>query len=79
MGELDLRYGALDFVVDRYDRWWFLEVNPNGQWLWLEQATGQPMSAAVAGALCRDDRSGLAVRVDREDRMSVAVGRGRTR
>ncbi len=56
MGELDLRYGALDFVVDRHDRWWFLEVNPNGQWLWLEQATGQPIAAAVARALCSVDQ-----------------------
>ncbi len=76
MGELDLRYGALDFVVDRYDRWWFLEVNPNGQWLWLEHATGQPITAAVAGALCRDDQLGLPVRADRLDRVPAAVGRG---
>ncbi len=51
MGTLRLRYGALDFAVDGADRWWFLEVNPNGQWLWIEQATGQPIAAAVAVAL----------------------------
>jgi hypothetical protein len=44
-----LGYGAYDFIVeagtgDHY----FLEVNPAGQWLWLEDATGQPISAAVA-------------------------------
>ncbi len=69
MGELDLRYGALDFVVDRFDRWWFLEVNPNGQWLWLEHATGQPIAAAVATALCRADEqssAGLRRWVDRQ-------------
>ena len=31
--------------------WWFLEVNPNGQWLWIEHATGLPIAAAVAAAL----------------------------
>jgi hypothetical protein len=50
---LRLRYGAADFVVDRSGCWWFLEVNPNGQWLWIEQATGLPIAAAVAAALRR--------------------------
>jgi hypothetical protein len=53
MRKLRLRYGALDFAVDRSGRWWFLEVNPNGQWLWLEEATGQPISEVVARALRR--------------------------
>jgi len=29
----------------------FLEVNTAGQWLFVEQATGQPIAEAVAGAL----------------------------
>jgi hypothetical protein len=56
MSVLRLRYGALDFAVDQIGRWWFLEVNANGQWLWLEEATGQPISAAVAGALAGGER-----------------------
>jgi hypothetical protein len=51
MALLRLRYAALDFAVDRSGRWWFLEVNPNGQWLWIEHATGLPIAAAVATAL----------------------------
>lgn len=51
MRRLRLRYGAADFAVDGEGRWWFLEVNPNGQWLWLEHATGAPISRAVADAL----------------------------
>lgn len=50
---LRLRYAAIDFAVDRAGTWWFLEVNPNGQWLWLEQATGVPISRALAAALAR--------------------------
>lgn len=53
LSALRLRFGALDFAVDRSGQWWFLEVNPNGQWLWLEQATGVPISRAIAAALCR--------------------------
>ncbi len=31
-----LRFGAFDFII-KDGQWWFLEVNPNGQWLWLEE------------------------------------------
>lgn len=48
---LRLRYAALDFAVDPAGRWWFLEVNPNGQFLWIEHETGLPITAAVAMAL----------------------------
>jgi hypothetical protein len=52
LGQLRLRYGALDFALDpQDDRWWFLEVNPNGQWLWIEHTTGLPIAAAIATAL----------------------------
>lgn len=33
---LGLRFGALDFVLDRDGQLWFLEINPNGQWAWIE-------------------------------------------
>jgi D-alanine-D-alanine ligase-like ATP-grasp enzyme len=48
---LRLRYAALDFGMDAAGRWWFLEINPNGQFLWIEQETGVPIAASVAAAL----------------------------
>jgi hypothetical protein len=33
-----LRFAAVDFVVDRNGDWIFLEINPNGQWAWLDLA-----------------------------------------
>ncbi len=51
MALLRLRCAALDFAIDESGCWWFLEANPNGQWLWLEHATGLPIAAAVATAL----------------------------
>lgn len=51
---LDLRFAAIDFVVDHDGRWTFLEVNPNGQWAWLEAATGAPIASAIADALIRE-------------------------
>jgi ATP-grasp ribosomal peptide maturase len=47
----DLAFGAFDFALDVDNRHWFLECNPNGQWLWLEGATGLPMAAAMADLL----------------------------
>jgi ATP-grasp ribosomal peptide maturase len=50
---LGLRFGAFDFIVDADGRWVFLEVNPNGQWAWIEERTGLPIAAAIATALER--------------------------
>lgn len=49
----NLRFGAFDFIVDRQNVWYFLEVNPNGQWLWIEHRAGWPLSAAIADELTR--------------------------
>jgi ATP-grasp ribosomal peptide maturase len=51
MSGFQLAYGALDFVVTHGGRWVFLELNPNGQWGWLQLATGQPIAAAIADHL----------------------------
>lgn len=32
-----LKFGAFDYIVSPEEEWFFLEVNPNGQWLWLEK------------------------------------------
>lgn len=51
MNELRLRFGALDFLVTASGEWVFLEINPNGQWAWIEDKTGLPIAAAIADAL----------------------------
>lgn len=53
MDRLGIVYGAFDFIVDRQGRWIFLEVNSMGQYLWLEEDLGLPISAAVASLLDR--------------------------
>ncbi|MBF8305523.1 MAG: hypothetical protein HW398_711, partial [Acidobacteria bacterium] len=35
MQDMGLHYGRLDFLLAG-DRYWFLEVNPNGEWVWLD-------------------------------------------
>jgi hypothetical protein len=51
MAELGILYGAADFRRGADGGWYFLELNPGGQWLFVEQRTGQPISEAVAGLL----------------------------
>jgi ATP-grasp ribosomal peptide maturase len=53
---LMLRFAALDFVVTPSGEWVFLEANPNGQWAWLQDATGAPIAAAIADALTKGPR-----------------------
>jgi ATP-grasp ribosomal peptide maturase len=46
-----LRFAALDIIVTPDGEHVFLEANPNGQWAWIEAATGLPIAAAIADAL----------------------------
>lgn len=57
MHRLGLRYGAADFRVGPDGEHVFLEVNPAGQWLFVEYATGQPISKALADLLAGLDRA----------------------
>ncbi len=54
---LGLATGSFDLAIDRAGNYWWLELNPNGQWGWLESATGLPMSAAFADLLTQGDSS----------------------
>ncbi|MEU3045842.1 ATP-grasp ribosomal peptide maturase [Streptomyces sp. NPDC006984] len=47
----ELVSGSFDLAEDRRGDLWWLELNPNGQWGWLEPHTGLPMSAAFAALL----------------------------
>jgi ATP-grasp ribosomal peptide maturase len=55
LARLRLRFGTFDFIVAPDDSWWFLEINPNGQWAWIEDATGLPITAAITDALLREN------------------------
>ncbi|MGH3342457.1 MAG: ATP-grasp ribosomal peptide maturase [Carbonactinosporaceae bacterium] len=48
-----LVFGAFDFAVGLDGSWTFLECNPSGQWAWLEDHTGLPITGAVADLLQR--------------------------
>jgi len=44
-----LMFGAIDLILDPVGEYYFLELNPNGQWAWIQQATGQQ----IREELCR--------------------------
>jgi len=53
MAELGLVFGCLDFVVDQSGGHHYLEVNPTGQFGWLEALVGVPITEALAELLAR--------------------------
>jgi glutathione synthase/RimK-type ligase-like ATP-grasp enzyme len=53
---LGLRFGAIDLLETPDGDYVFLEINPNGQWYWVELITGQPMARAMADLLERGER-----------------------
>jgi hypothetical protein len=51
MRMLNLRFGACDLALMDDGKYYFLEVNPGGQWLFVEIMGDQPVSQAMAQAL----------------------------
>jgi glutathione synthase/RimK-type ligase-like ATP-grasp enzyme len=50
----DLRYAAIDFAKGVDGNYYFFEVNPCGQYLWIEEQTGMPISKKIAESLESD-------------------------
>lgn len=48
---LNLKFGAIDLICDQDDNYWFLEINPNGQWAWIENQTSLPIASAIVDEL----------------------------
>jgi MvdD pre-ATP grasp domain/RimK-like ATP-grasp domain len=48
---LNLNFGAIDLVLTPDGEYVFLEINPSGQWLWIQELTDLPISDAIAELL----------------------------
>jgi glutathione synthase/RimK-type ligase-like ATP-grasp enzyme len=48
---LGLAYGAIDMILTPEDRYVFIEINPNGQFLWIEQLVRAGIGEAIADCL----------------------------
>ncbi|TIN70893.1 MAG: RimK-like protein [Mesorhizobium sp.] len=55
MGVLGLRYGAIDLALSA-GRYWFIEINPTGEWGWLDR-DGRGISEAIAQELASEVRT----------------------
>ncbi len=58
VARLGLVFGAVDMRLTPDGKYVFLEINPAGQFMYIEVQTGQPIAAAVARALVNGRGSG---------------------
>jgi len=56
MDETDYRFGRFDFIRKNGELW-FLELNPNGQWAWLDEKNEHGLVSMVADAIKAEDRA----------------------
>jgi glutathione synthase/RimK-type ligase-like ATP-grasp enzyme len=56
LDRMGLCFGAIDLVLTPDGRYVFLEINPSGQWRWVETMTGLPIADAMAELLIEYDR-----------------------
>jgi glutathione synthase/RimK-type ligase-like ATP-grasp enzyme len=63
MRRLELVYGAIDMRLTPEGDYIFLEINPSGQWLFVELATGQPITDALARLMVSRDKQASNTRI----------------
>lgn len=51
MGGFGINFASLDMILTPEGEFVFLELNPNGQWLWLEEELGLPLVSSMADLL----------------------------
>jgi glutathione synthase/RimK-type ligase-like ATP-grasp enzyme len=54
MRSFEINFASIDMIVTPDGRFVFLDLNPNGQWLWLEEELGLPLVAGMADLLTRE-------------------------
>ena len=48
VSHLGLSFGAIDFALKPDGTYVFFEINPNGEWLWIEDQLGLPIADTIA-------------------------------
>lgn len=57
---LGVGYSAQDWIRDSDGLWWFVDLNPAGQWLFLPNDVSEPITAAIAEFLDAEHLDGAA-------------------
>ncbi len=52
--QLSLKFSAIDMIIDENNNYIFLEINPNGQWAWIEKRIGLPISKSIVKLLINE-------------------------
>lgn len=73
MDRLSLVYGAIDMRRTPDGRYVFLEINPAGQWLFVEERTGQRITDALCAQLATGSRTARRVAVVKPQRLAVGA------
>jgi glutathione synthase/RimK-type ligase-like ATP-grasp enzyme len=53
MNKFGLKYGAFDFILDEKSQAYFLEINPTGDWYWIEHYTKMPITDTMVSLIER--------------------------
>jgi glutathione synthase/RimK-type ligase-like ATP-grasp enzyme len=53
---MQLTFGAIDMIVTPTGEYVFLEINANGQYLWIEKQTGLPITSSIVDLLTSDGK-----------------------
>jgi len=53
----NLKFAAIDLILDKAGNSWFLEINPNGQWVWIELLLEYPIIQRI-GRLLKQGNKG---------------------
>jgi hypothetical protein len=72
MDSFGLNFASLDMIVTPDGEFVFLELNPNGQWLWLEFELGLPLVATMADLLMSDHATAGRPTEDARDAVSAS-------
>ena len=54
MANLDLSFGGIDLMLSD-NKYYFVEVNPTGEWGWLTRTSNIPIDKAIVDFLCREN------------------------
>jgi glutathione synthase/RimK-type ligase-like ATP-grasp enzyme len=58
VAELGLQFGAIDMILRPDGSYVFLEINPTGAWLWIQQKTGLRINEAIVDLLTGRGQAG---------------------
>ena len=54
--KFNLIFGAIDLAIGKNGKYIFFEINPNGQWAWLEKNLGQNISEEIVNLLVNEGK-----------------------